>query len=41
MDEDATEKESLVNYLFELKEGFELDKEDMKVIKRVIKMLSK
>lgn len=41
VDEDATEKESLVNYLFELKEGFELDKEDMKVIKRVIKMLSK
>ena len=36
-----TEKESLVNYLSELEEGFELDKEDMKVIKRVIKMLSK
>ena len=41
IDEDATEKESLVNYLSELEEGFELDKEDMKVIKRVIKMLSK
>lgn len=41
VDEDATEKESLVNYLSELEEGFELDKEDMKVIKRVIKMLSK
>lgn len=41
IDEDVTEKESLVNYLSELEEGFELDKEDMKVIKRVIKMLSK
>lgn len=41
VDEDATEKESLVNYLSELEEGFELDKEDMKVIKRVIKLLSK
>lgn len=41
VDEDAEEKESLVNYLSELEEGFELDKEDMKVIKRVIKMLSK
>lgn len=41
VDEDAEEKESLVNYLSELEEGFELDKEDMKVIKRVIKLLSK
>ena len=41
IDEDVTEKESLVNYLSELEEGFELDKEDMKVIKRVIEMLSK
>ena len=41
IDEDVTEKESLVNYLSELEEGFELDKEDIKVIKRVIKMLSK
>ena len=41
VDEDAEEKESLVNYLSELEEGFELDKEDMEVIKRVIKMLSK
>lgn len=41
IDEDVTEKESLVNYLSELEEGFELDKEDMRVIKRVIKMLSK
>ena len=39
--EEATEKESLVNYLSTLEEGIELDKEDMKVIKRVIKMLSK
>ena len=39
--EEATEKESLVNYLSALEEGIELDKEDMKVIKRVIKMLSK
>jgi len=41
VDEDAEEKESLVNYLSELEEGFELDKEDMKVIKRVIELLSK
>lgn len=41
VDEDAEEKESLVNYLSELEEGFELDKEDVKVIKRVIKLLSK
>ena len=41
VDEDAEEKESLVNYLSELEEGFELDKEDMKAIKRVIKLLSK
>ena len=41
VDEDAEEKESLVNYMSELEEGFELDKEDMKVIKRVIKLLSK
>ena len=41
VDEDAEEKESLVNYLSELEEGFELDKEDMEVIKRVIKLLSK
>ena len=41
VDEDAEEKESLVNYLSELEEGFELDKEDIKVIKRVIKLLSK
>lgn len=41
IDEDVTEKESLVNYLSEFEEGFELDKEDMRVIKRVIKMLSK
>lgn len=41
VDEEATEKESLVNYLSTLDEGIELDKEDMKVIKRVIKLLSK
>lgn len=41
VDTEAEEKTSLVNYLSELEEGFELDKEDMKVIKRVIKMLSK
>ena len=40
-DEEAIEKESLVNYLSVLEEGIELDKEDMKVIKRVIKLLSK
>lgn len=41
VDEDAEEKELLVNYLSELEEGFKLDKEDMEIIKRVIKMLSK